>query len=552
MERSLYKNAMQQWESLKAERSTWIPQYQKISRRINPRTGRFLQTERNKADDQWSNILDNTTKSYFDILTAGLMSGATSPARPWFKYGIRDDDLANFHSVKKWLAVETLETLDTLRLSNAYQAFRSIYKEISLYGTAACYVAEDYLEVMRFIALTAGEYCIALDHRGIVDTIYRRADMTVGQIVSRFGLERCSKAVKGLYDQGNYHAWVAVIHAVEPRRDRDTSKIDKLNMPWRVCYFEEGADNENYLYEGGQNRFMAVCPRWEVDSGDIYGTGPGFVCVGDVGQLQHQQLKKSEAIERKVNPPMRLPHMLMNSENNVFPGGIVYSDSDIKAGALYQDNTDLSHLLADIEDIRRRIKTVTHADLFLMFTGEERSGVTATEIAERHEEKLTQLGPVMERLEKDMYGPIIDMAFEMRLAAGLVSDPPPELEGQGKLKVDYVSIMAQAQRAISANGTNRWLAAVGGIAQFKPEILDKVDADRIAEGEAEIYGVNPEYVVADEEVAALRQERAKQQQAMQQAALAESASKTANTLSQTPTQNQSALSDIMRQYSGYN
>jgi DNA-binding IscR family transcriptional regulator len=43
-----------------------------------------------------------------------------------------------------------------------------------------------------------------------------------------------------------------------------------------------------------------------------------------------------------------------------------------------------------------------YADLFLMLANDDRSNVTATEIAERHEEKLLMLGPVLERLHNEM------------------------------------------------------------------------------------------------------------------------------------------------------
>lgn len=543
-----YRRKVQRWNALKKERATFVTNWQKISRRINPKTARFLATDRNKASDDWSQILDNSTKGCFDTLAAGLMSGATSPARPWFEHGIYDDDLAKRDSMREWLSRETTESLTVLGDSNAYLAFHAMYNELALYGTAACYVSRDRKDVVRFHPLTAGEYCIAQNEFGVVDTIYREFDMTVENMVGKFGYAKCSDAVQRLYDQGHYDNWITVIHAIEPRKERDPSKRDKLNMPFRVCYFELGSDKETFLYEGGQDRFMAIVPRWDLLGGDIYGHGPGSVVVGDVGQLQHQQKAKTESIEFKRRPPVRLPNDMKNREHLMFPGGVVFSDSDVKATSIYQDTTDLNHLLLDIQDVRERIRRATYADLFLMFTGEERSGITATEIAERQQEKLQQLGPVMDRLQKEMFGPIIEIVFDLRAEAGLVAPPPEEIEGG--LKIKYVSMMAQAQRAINSTKTTRWLGTVGAVVQLTGQPPVNVDWNALVEGEAVTLGVDPKYVLDEETVKRIQAQRQAQEQALQQAAIAEQTANTAQTLSQTPTQGDNALAGIMQQYTG--
>jgi hypothetical protein len=69
---------------------------------------------------------------------------------------------------------------------------------------------------------------------------------------------------------------------------------------------------------------------------------------------------------------------------------------------------DLNALTADIGDVRQRINASFYTDLFLMISQSEEQGgspVTAREIAERHEEKLLMLGPVLERLHDELLGP---------------------------------------------------------------------------------------------------------------------------------------------------
>jgi hypothetical protein len=43
-----------------------------------------------------------------------------------------------------------------------------------------------------------------------------------------------------------------------------------------------------------------------VTGNDIYGSSPAMDCLGDVKQLQHEQLRKAQAIDYQVNPPLQI------------------------------------------------------------------------------------------------------------------------------------------------------------------------------------------------------------------------------------------------------
>ena len=138
------------------------------------------------------------------------------------------------------------------------------------------------------------------------------------------------------------------------------------------------------------------------------------------------------------------------------------------------------------------------------------------------------------------------------MAAGIVPPPPPELAGQD-LNVELISMLAQAQRAIATNGVDRFVGALGQVAQFKPDVLDKLNSDYWADSYSDMLGVDPELVLSDDQVAVIRQQRAQaQQQAQQQQALEQQAN-AANKLGNTPTQGggSTALDDAIGMFSGY-
>jgi hypothetical protein len=534
------------------ERSSWITHWREISDYQQPRAGRFVVTDRNRGDKRANHILDNTAVFGARTLAAGLMSGVTSPARPWFRLEIQDKDLMEMAAVKTWLHEVATILRAIFASSNTYRSLHTLYEELGLFGTAATIVLPDYDNVLHHYPLTVGEYALATNSKGEVDTLCREYQMTVEQMVGQFGLGNVSQTVRDLYNRSNYDTWVDVVHLIEPRKERDTRKLDGKNMRFASLYMEPGKDNsEKYLSESGFKRFPALTPRWVVTGNDIYGTSPGMECLGDVKQLQHQQLRKGQAIDYQVNPPLQVPTKYKEAHKARLPGGVFYVDSlgqGTGVRSAYEVRLDLSHLLLDIQDVRERIRSAYYADLFLMLANDTRSNVTATEVAERHEEKLLMLGPVLERLHNELLSPMIDTAFEFASTAGILPPAPKELEGMD-LNVEFISVLAQAQRAVATQGMDRLLGTVSQMAAAKPEVLDKLDFDQIVDDYGDAYGVNPKIIVPDADVATLRKQRAAAMQAQQAAATAPQVVESAKTASEIDTGN---LGDVMNSLMGYN
>lgn len=557
-ELSLTQQYRARWAALTSERASWIAHYKEISDYLLPRSGRFFVTDRNRGEKRNNNIYDSTATRDLRILAAGMMAGMTSPARPWFRLGTGDPEKMEYSPVKLWLNDVTVMMRAIFQKSNTYRALHSLYEELGCYGTAVSLIADDYKHVIRHYPLTAGEYAIATDERGEVVTLYREFEKTVSQLVHDFGLDNVSATIKNLYNSktgSGLDTWVTIIHAVEPRYDRDPRKKNTKNMPWCSCYFESGRENDKVLREAGFKDFPALAPRWGVSGGDIYGNGPGMEALGDVRQLMHQQLRKAQGIDYMTKPPLQAPTSLKNAEVNMLPGGVSYYDSATPNGgirAAFDVRLDLSHLLADIQDVRQRIDKTFYADLFLMLANDTRSGITATEVAERHEEKLLMLGPVLERLDNEMLAPKIEITFTKMLAAGLVPEAPPELHGE-ELNIEFVSTLAQAQRAVGTTSVDRMVTAIGTLAAAKQDISvwDKLDVDEVIDEYSDMLGIDPHMIVASDKVALIRQNRAQAQAQMQkQAAIAQGA-QTAQTLSQTDTSGQNALTDVMSGMQGY-
>lgn len=548
-ERKLKEACFRRLTALKNERNSWVEHWRELSDYIQPRRRRFSQSDRNSGTKRNTNIINGTATFAVRVLTSGMMAGITSPAQTWFRLGTRDPSLGESTRAIRWLFDVEDKIRQTMMRSNVYTALHSMYGDLAVFGTAAMLVEPDDDETVRAYTLPIGQYYLANSDRLKVDTVYREVSMTVSQVVGKFTAEKCSARVKREYDRGNYDSWVDVLHVIEPNRDVKPGVIGPDGKQFSSIWIESGTDAQTgVLGRYGYDFFPVMAPRWGVVGEDVYGCGPGMEALGDVKQLQHFEKRKSQILDKIVNPPMRAPMSMVSQRASLLPGDITYVDA-IAQGQTFQPAMEVSPssiaiVDASIRENEARIKTAFLADLWLMLHSKGDGVMTAREVAERHEEKVLQLGPVLERLGDELLDPLIESVFGILLEKGQIPPPPEELRG-ADLRVEYLSIVGQAQKTRNTAGVERLTSFVGSLAQMKPEALDKLNADEIVDQYSEMLGTSPSIIRSSNEVAQAREARAiAQQQAQEQEQLAKTA-ESARTLSQVDTADGNALSQLI-------
>lgn len=540
---------------LENERSSFISHWRDISDYVLPRRARFNVTDANKGDKKNKFIIDSTATLAARTLRSGMMSGVTSPARPWFRLTTPDPELAEFGPVRSWLSLAQDRMSTSYLRSNIYNTLPILYGDLGVFGTAPMFVEEDFTgEVLYTQSFPIGSYMIAKDIKGKVNVFFREFRMTVRQLVEQFGKAENGKPnwdnfsiyVKNMWDTSQYEAWIDVCHMVCPNNDYDPNKPMSKYKKYMSYYYESGTsgqsqylrteDSDRYLREAGYDYFPVLCPRWETTGEDVYGTScPGMDALGDIKQLQHGEKRIMEAVDKMIRPPMTGPMSMKNQVASILPGEITYVDA--VQGQGFRPAIELNFRVQEMElkqnQVRSRIQRCFYEDLFLMLANSDRRQITAREIEERHEEKLLALGPVLEQINQDLLDPLTDIAFDIHLRQGLIPPPPKELEGM-TLKVEYVSIMAQAQKLIGITGVDRFTGFVAQMAQVDPTVLDKIKADKVVDVYADMTSVPPSIIRTDEEVTAIRDQRVQAQQAQAAAQQAQVMAQTAQTMSQTP------------------
>lgn len=537
---------------LDTERSSFITHWRDLNQYISPRSARFLATDRNKGDKRNQNIINNTATLAARTQRSGMMGGITSPARPWFMLQTPDPELNEFAPVKEWLYDVTQRMRGVLGKSNFYQVAPMLYGDLGIYGTHAQCILEDDEDIVRFYPFPVGSYMLANSERLRVDTIYREFSMTVRQLIRQFGKDNCSTTVQHLAANNNLESWVEVVHVIKPNENFDGSKFEAKFKRFVSIYYEKGGDSAKFLRESGFDTFPAIAPRWDLTGEDVYGSSPGMECLGDVKQLQLMEKRKAEAIDKLVRPPMNAPSSMRNRRASILPGDINYVD--VNSGQqgftpAYQVDPRIAEMGGEIQNIEYRIKRAFFEDLFLMVSSYDGQPRTAEEIAALKTEQLLMLGPVLERLNDEAMSPTIDRVFDIMDKRDMIPQPPRELEGM-ELKIEYTSIIAQAQKLAGAASVERFVSFVGNLAAAFPQAADRIDVDDVIDTYADITGTPPTNIIPVEEANKGRAARAQKQQAAEAAQMGMAAAQGAELLSKTDTGSDNGLTRIMNSLTG--
>jgi hypothetical protein len=516
---------------MEREYSSFRDHYKDLSEHVSPRRGRFFVEDNNKGDKRHKNIINNKGTMALRAATAGMFAGVASPSRAWFKWSTLDYQLRQREEVKVWLEDFQRLILMVFAKSNFYNMAPMLLRELLLFGTGAMIHVDDYEDVARFYTLTAGSYMISQNHRQEIDTLVRTFQMTCQQMIAKFGYGAVSDAVRTQYDRGSRNSWHTVVQFIEPNPFVDASSILAVHKPYRSVWFEKktksASDNKLFLRRSGFNSFPAYVPRWEVASDDIYAVNcPGMTTLGDVKMLQVQEKEKEKAIAKASTPPLQGPPSLRNQPIPNLPGGVTINSavgSGQKLEAIYNVDPRVQELVYNIQATERRIDAGYFVDMFLAITNQP--GIqpkNELQLSQINEERLLQLGPVLEQVHGEWLARAVSRVAEQVLAAELMPPAPEALRGH-ELELEFISSLAMAQRSVSISGYERTLGFAGALQGAGINVADKIDGDRALEDYADLVGGPARMIVPDEVVQQRREVAAQKQQRMEQMAMAQSA-----------------------------
>lgn len=457
-------------------------------------------------------------------LAAGMQGGMTSPVRPWFRLTLKDRDEGGESGLNAWLDEVTQAMQSVLHNSNFYNAVHGLYADLGTFGTGLLVETAD-ADGINFHLVRAGEYVLDINGRGEVDTFFRRINMTARQIVDKWGDgENIPAAVKEAAKPCNGQGGVTrfdVIHGVFPRADlKPGLALGPESKPFVSVYFcEMGAGGKpELLSEGGYDMFPAFAPRWDVNGTDVYGRSPAMDVTPDCKMLQAMTSTLRRMQHKIADPPMVADDTLKRYGVTLDPGSLSFvsmaafaQSGGLPVVAVQQpEPAALNYTMQGIKDVEQIIHDGLYTDLFRMLIDDDRRQITATEIQAKQQEKMILIGPVVERLQKELLEPLIARTFSLMREWGALPAPPEGMDA-AELDVSFESVLAQAQKMTATSAIDQGLAFMVQSAQANPEVLDVLDFDAMGKAYLDRIGM-PESCVRDEQdIASMREQRAQAQ-----------------------------------------
>ena len=544
-------------EQLRRERATFEPFWQDVKQYIVPHRGRFLGGESpwevNNGGRNDEKIINGAATRALEVMTSGMQSGLTSKAREWFSIGHPDRRIADLPQSRQYYTLLKRTLLEAFDRSNLYSALLDVYNEMGAFGTAAMAILPHPEHVFFFRSFTVGSYFLSFNHRQEPDAFFMFDFLTVKQMADEYGEERLSDRVREMHRRGILDERVKVFVAV--LRDPELYGVRvPSGMPVAEVHWEDGtppeAGQRKLLAVRGYRGFPVVTPRWATVGQDVYGWSPARTVLGNVKMLQMMERDKLQGLRKMVDPPLQGPMELERRGINASPGGYnTVSTTGEGIRPLYLTNPDIDRLNLAINQVTADIQKGFYNDLFMMLQQRDminNSQMTAREVEERSWEKMLALGPVLERIHYELLNPLIDRCIQMLYFAGRIPAPPEEMLSAPS-KIEYISILSQAQKAVSVRRNESLMSYIGSIMGIFPEARHKVDVGKAVDDYAEAVGANPELVVDAEQFQQQLARDAQMQQLAQQTQIGGNMASAAKVASE---MDQSGLNQIIENLTG--
>ena len=522
----------------------WRPHYQEIAKYILPRRYDWLMNRNNLLDQSMKApplntfILDPSATIAARTLANGLMNGITSPARSWFRLRLKEfaEDIDGYpQEYMVWLEEAKRRMEIILSESNYYNAQGVQYLELAGFGTSAMIMYEDFEDVVRCYNSPIGEFRLFQDNRRIVVGMTREFQLQVKQVVDEFGIDNVSEPVATKYKAGGAGLLqtVAITHLIEPNNQEDPAKINRL-FKYREFYWESTSQVPGAMLRvKGFREKPIVAPRWDLLGNDTYGTSPTMDALPDIKQLQLETKQKAQALDKMIRPPIVADIMLNGKPNALLPGGVSYVAGNGSFGAkpIYTVNPPVGEMSRDIQDLQLRIKEIYYNNLFRNVSSLD-TVRSAAEVYERKAEDMVLLGGVLERFQGEALDPVISRLFNIMHRRGFFPLTPPGLD-VGTIDIQYVSILADAQRSANTGSIERFMQVIGQLGGAVPEVMKIPDYDELVRDYARRLNVPAKNLKSREQVQAELQQEKEQLQAQQAALVGNELTSAAKNLSQT-------------------
>lgn len=510
---------LRQYGKLKGTRGTWESHWEEIAERVLPRQMGFL-GERTPGEKRTQKIFDSKPMIALDRFASVMDSMLTPRQQKWHNLRTTDDNLNRDFEVQDWF-YKVNNILYQARYNpkaNFAGQNHERWTSVGAFGTGSLFIDFEPGVGLRYRCLNLRDTYFCENHQGMIDTVYRHFDYTARQAAQRWGLENLPEKVrKAAEDPSKQEQKFEFLHVVKPRTDYDSTRMDARGKPYVSIYIAI-ADKVQVGDESGYTSFPFSISRYVTAPEEIYGRSPAMMALPDIKMLNEMAKTDIRAVHKLIDPPILLHDDGILGGGamtvNMRPGGLNVGGVNRNGQAMMQPFSTGARV--DINDKKMDQRRAAIDDAFMVTLFQiliETPRMTATEALIRAQEKGMLLTPTMGRQQSEALGPLIERELDL-LSFHNMLPPMPDIlvEAGGDYDIVYDSPMSRMQRAEELVGVQRTMELLAPFAQLDPTVLDVFDKDELARLTAEVSGVPTPVLRSPDAVAALRQQRAQQEQ----------------------------------------
>lgn len=510
---------IQRYNSLKGTRSNWESHWEEIAERVLPRQMGFL-GDRTEGEKKTQKVFDSRPMIALERFSAVMDSMLTPRQQKWHNLRTTDESLNRDFEVQDWF-YKVNNILHAARYSpkaNFAGQNSERWTSVGAFGTGSLFT--DYVPGvgLRYRCVNLRDTFFLENHQGMIDTVYRCFKFTARQAVQRWGEKNMPERImKALESPNRQNEKFEFLHVVAPREDYDSTRADARGKPYG-SYYIALVDKVMVTPEGGFTSFPYSISRYVTAPDEVYGRSPAMTALPDIKMLNEMAKTDIRAVHKLIDPPILLHDDGILGGGamtvNMRPGGLNVGGVNRNGQAMMQPFGTGARV--DINEAKMDQRRAAIDDAFLVTLFQilvETPRMTATEALIRAQEKGMLLTPTMGRQQSEALGPLIEREIDL-LMFHRVLPPMPDIlrEAGGEYEIVYDSPMSRMQRAEELVGVQRTMELLAPFAQMDPTVLDVFDKDELARLTAEVSGVPTPVLRSPEKVAALRQQRAQQEQ----------------------------------------